>query len=64
MKIRTSHKKYFYIELENEQEHLETASSLLRDLLSGHQKNQQEILKIMNASSAENVLESYQQLLN
>lgn len=100
MKIRTSHKKYFYIELtiilmiiigtvlywysssvqdrsarqsfvildesrdqlgqmitnemENEQEHLEAASSLLRDLLPEHQKNQQEILKIMNASSAEN----------
>lgn len=41
-------------EMENEQEHLESASTLLRDLLPEHRKNRQEILKVMNASSAEN----------
>lgn len=52
MKIRTSHKKYFYIELENEQEHLETASSLLRDLLPEHQKNQQADIMLFERESA------------
>lgn len=41
-------------EMQNEQEHLKSASSLLRELLPEHERNQQEILTIMNASSSEN----------